>query len=345
MRLGRLLHQEHRYTDALPILQFSSDWGARDSTLYLVDMYRHGRGVPADPERADQLARFAASQSMKRFTVPTDFAGVRHPFHVYVMEYARGEYCPIRTEPLPENSTCIGFEGIDDQVEWVRQARGGEVPQDVVTSFRRLNQIARENDVSFPDLAVYALGAARQEQTAAAGQSERPADAGEQGDASDSGASGGSETPSRAATTEVSAPPATTAGPEPQLTTWGGRFFAEDISGAQPVQTETFVIPFRPGTSCFRWSIAVDPVDRPVTITEIFDLPAAPRTWGDDPSRHQVSENGRRATTTRVQSTEDRALTTRWCIEEGDPTGIHRFRILHGARLLYDVEFEILPPS
>jgi hypothetical protein len=44
--------------------------------------------------------------------------------------------------------------------------RGGKVPPDVRDSFRRLNEIAKENNVDFMELTVYALGTAEKDEKA-----------------------------------------------------------------------------------------------------------------------------------------------------------------------------------
>jgi Domain of unknown function (DUF2610) len=82
---------------------------------------------------------------MKRFTVPCDFSGVKYPFHVYI------------GEPLPS------VHPLKYQASWLREVRGGTVPQEVMDSFARLAAIALENNVSFEDLCVYALGTAAAE--------------------------------------------------------------------------------------------------------------------------------------------------------------------------------------
>lgn len=46
------------------------------------------------------------------------------------------------------------------QNAWLRESRNGTIPQDVLDSLLRLAEIARENNVSFEDLVVYALGLA-----------------------------------------------------------------------------------------------------------------------------------------------------------------------------------------
>lgn len=77
---------------------------------------------------------------MKRFTVPCDFNGVKQPFHVYI------------GDPSPD------VHPLYYQSQWLTDNRGGTVPADVMESFQKLFNIALENDVSFEDLCVYALG-------------------------------------------------------------------------------------------------------------------------------------------------------------------------------------------
>ena len=79
---------------------------------------------------------------MKRFTIPCDFKGVKAPFHIYVGEPAGDE------EPLHY------------QQQWLQSERGGEIPPEVIESFRKLLAIALDQRVSFEELCVYALGTA-----------------------------------------------------------------------------------------------------------------------------------------------------------------------------------------
>lgn len=86
---------------------------------------------------------------MKRFTIPCDFGGQKHPFHVYV------------GEPHPKKHPLL------NQSNWLSSERGGTIPQDVMDSFEKLFKISQENNVSFEDLCVYALGnAAAQKENA-----------------------------------------------------------------------------------------------------------------------------------------------------------------------------------
>ena len=79
---------------------------------------------------------------MKRFTIPCDFGGQKSPFHIYV------------GEPDPSKHP------LQNQSHWLSSERGGSIPQEVMDSFAKLHDIAKENNVSFEDLCVYALGSA-----------------------------------------------------------------------------------------------------------------------------------------------------------------------------------------
>ncbi len=77
---------------------------------------------------------------MKKFTIPCDFAGVKAPFNIYVGEPAAGSH------PLQH------------QAHWLSVERGGTIPNEVMDSFQKLFDISKENNVSFEELCVYALG-------------------------------------------------------------------------------------------------------------------------------------------------------------------------------------------
>lgn len=82
---------------------------------------------------------------MKRFTITCDFGGVKHPFHVYI------------GDPHPKKHP------LQFQAAWLSSERGGTIPQEVMDSFEKLYKISKENNVSFEDLCVYALGNASTE--------------------------------------------------------------------------------------------------------------------------------------------------------------------------------------
>lgn len=139
---GKLLFEKDRFEEAKPILEYTSRWGKKEGSKLLARMYKEGLGVQVDNSRAKALETLASKQSMKRFTIPIKDSGMEFPFHVYVYQ-----------KPLDYR-----YKGIDDQVEWLKQARGLTVPVDVADSFRKLHKIAVENNVSFPELADYAVG-------------------------------------------------------------------------------------------------------------------------------------------------------------------------------------------
>ncbi len=82
---------------------------------------------------------------MKRFTIPCDFGGTKSPFDLYI------------GEPLP------GYHPLHFQAAWLKEMRGGAIPEEVMESFAKLRKIAIENNVSFEELCMYALGSAAEE--------------------------------------------------------------------------------------------------------------------------------------------------------------------------------------
>ncbi len=82
---------------------------------------------------------------MKRFTIPCDFGGEKHPFQVYI------------GDPGPD------IHPLYYQNRWLAEDRGGAVPGEVMDSFEKLHKIALDNDVNFEDLCMYAFGQAAEE--------------------------------------------------------------------------------------------------------------------------------------------------------------------------------------
>lgn len=79
---------------------------------------------------------------MQHFMIPCDFGGRKAPFPIYVGEPKADSH------PLHHQSW------------WLNSERGGSIPQEVMDSFEKLHKIALENNVSFEELCVYAMGEA-----------------------------------------------------------------------------------------------------------------------------------------------------------------------------------------
>ena len=84
---------------------------------------------------------------MKRFTIPCDFDGLKSPFHIYV------------------GDPCADEHPLHYQSQWLKVERGGVIPPEVMESFDKLLAIGTENQVSFEELCVYALGTADKSKT------------------------------------------------------------------------------------------------------------------------------------------------------------------------------------
>lgn len=89
---------------------------------------------------------------IKKFTVPCDFGGKSAPFDVYI--------------GMPKE----GHHPLMNQANWLSKERGGSIPQKVMDSFAKLLDLAKENNVSFEDLCVYALEAANKEKAEGGGE-------------------------------------------------------------------------------------------------------------------------------------------------------------------------------
>lgn len=83
---------------------------------------------------------------MQHFMIPCDFGGRKAPFPIYVGE--------------PK----VDAHPLHYQAWWLSSARGGTIPQEVMDSFEKLHKIALENNVSFEELCVYAMGEALADQ-------------------------------------------------------------------------------------------------------------------------------------------------------------------------------------
>lgn len=107
----------------------------------LLRLYKEEGLEPSNPQLVPFLEERVGplDGGMKRFTVPITCGTIVTPFQVYLWDWELDE--PPTTE----------------QFAWVEQARGCEVANDVVEAFEKLYTIARENDVSFQELAAYAL--------------------------------------------------------------------------------------------------------------------------------------------------------------------------------------------
>jgi uncharacterized protein len=110
----------------------------------LLKLYKEENVQPPNPQLVQTLEDRVGplDGGMKQFTVPIICGTVQSPFQVYIWDWK-----------LDEPPTTAQFA-------WVEQANGCEVPDDVVESFQKLYDIARENNVSYSELTVYALSEA-----------------------------------------------------------------------------------------------------------------------------------------------------------------------------------------
>ncbi|MCA3395770.1 MAG: DUF2610 domain-containing protein, partial [Roseomonas sp.] len=103
----------------------------RECMIRLADMAERGDLGPGQEALAQELRARAPHYALKSFNIPIRLAPDSPPFTLRV-------YIP----PPP------AYQGIDHMVRWAKEVRGLEIPNDVVTSFRKLHEIAKQNNVS-----------------------------------------------------------------------------------------------------------------------------------------------------------------------------------------------------
>lgn len=116
-----------------------------------VAMLTSGRGGPKDEKRAAEVAAYKWNRTripvqVRAKTAPV--GGRTYPVDIYI-----GELFDKRR-----------YKGIEDQVIFLLRNQGMVVSPDVRDSFLKLEDIARENKVSYPYMVIYALDAAQAKQ-------------------------------------------------------------------------------------------------------------------------------------------------------------------------------------
>lgn len=79
---------------------------------------------------------------MKKFSINCSFGGATAPFTVYI--------------GTPEK----GHHPLQFQADWLSKERGGTIPQAVMDSLAKLQEISERNNVPFEELCEYAMQAA-----------------------------------------------------------------------------------------------------------------------------------------------------------------------------------------
>lgn len=109
----------------------------------------------------------------------------------------------------------------------------------------------------------------------------------------------------------------------------------------EPVVESTTLVPLLADT-CYNWHLRLAKVKGDVEVTEIYTLPAAPKTWGlSEGSSIVVADDQLSATSTLSLTPEDGWIASGWCVSAGDPEGDYSFEIRSGDKVLHTFEFEL----
>ena len=111
--------------------------------------------------------------------------------------------------------------------------------------------------------------------------------------------------------------------------------------GQEAVVESTTLVPLLEGT-CYNWHLRLGKTKGAVEITEVYTLPAKPKSWdlGDD-STVVVSKDKLSATSTLSLFPLGGWINNGWCVSAGDPVGDYSFEIKSGNTLLHRFEFEL----
>lgn len=145
-KYGKFLFEKDKFSEAIIPLEFASFEGDKKSTEYLIEIYQDENFIDTINYNMYVKRLSYQSNSKKKFTVPTSFGDTKFPFDVYVVD---------RDPEYP-------YKGIDDQVEWIKIARGGFIPETVSDAFKKIQALAWKNSVKFTELSVYALESANE---------------------------------------------------------------------------------------------------------------------------------------------------------------------------------------
>lgn len=113
-------------------------------------------------------------------------------------------------------------------------------------------------------------------------------------------------------------------------------------------EQETKNVMLVPNRVCYSWLVKLTEQDRTITLTERFELPAPPVSWGgldNDPIASKRIKNGRRVAESPIDVDLNHGIATNtWCVAEGDPPGKYRIDIVYRGKRLHSFKFNVLPP-
>lgn len=139
---GQALFESERHSAAVPLLDYACEWGRGESCDLLEQASADSLGLTRDEERAEHFRRLSRHSGVRRFSIPIRFGKLSQTVEFYVGR---------RSAKYP-------FTGIDDQVRWWKEARGGEVAAEIADAFRSLHATTGGWEVPFGDVCLYALG-------------------------------------------------------------------------------------------------------------------------------------------------------------------------------------------
>jgi hypothetical protein len=94
----------------------------------------------------------------------------------------------------------------------------------------------------------------------------------------------------------------------------------------------------------YGWRIQLKNYEGAVTWHEVIKLPKAPETWGVNSGEDfSISDNGKEATTKRIQFAKRGVIENFWTVAPGDPTGKYLIEVYIDNRRVASFDFEVVP--
>jgi hypothetical protein len=99
-------------------------------------------------------------------------------------------------------------------------------------------------------------------------------------------------------------------------------------------------IPYRPGTSCYRWHMTFERFDGTANIVELLTLPGPAPQWNSSQDTAVSKDRTSGRTRLAIDGSSGEAGHT-WCVAEGDPVGTYRYDLFQTGEKIGSLIFRV----
>ncbi|WEK03530.1 MAG: hypothetical protein P0Y65_15190 [Candidatus Devosia phytovorans] len=113
------------------------------------------------------------------------------------------------------------------------------------------------------------------------------------------------------------------------------------LPDGEEIGESSTAVPYVRGV-CYYWHLRLAKTKGPISVSEIFTVPAEPASWGvGEDATIAVFDDKAAATSPLSLTPEDGWIGHGWCLAKGDPKGAHSIEILAGDTLLHRFDFTV----